>query len=110
MSPLMVYCTCPDIKHARRIATELVARRLAACINVLPAIESVYRWRGKIERAEECLLLIKTASDRLDPLKAAIVELHPYELPEVLAVEIGSGLDRTLGWIIEETRETEDSL
>lgn len=110
MPPLLVFCTCPDREVAGRIAHALVGRRLAACVNVLPAVESIYRWQGKLEQATECLLLIKTAADRLEALQAAIIELHPYELPEVLAVEAGSGLDRTLGWIIEETRETKDSL
>lgn len=110
MSPLLVFCACPDREVAGRIARALVGQRLAACVNVLPGVESIYRWQGELQQATECLLLIKTAADRLTALQAAIVQLHPYELPEVLAVEVGSGLDRTLGWIIDETRETKDPL
>lgn len=110
MSPLLVVCACPDVPEARRIADELVRLRLAACVNLVPAVESIYRWQGQIERASECLLLIKTADDRLDALTAQLVALHPYELPEILAVQAGSGLDRSIGWIIEATRETKDSV
>lgn len=110
MPALLVLCACPDPEHARRIAGVLVRERLAACVNLVPAIESIYRWQGEVEQAQECLLLIKTTRARLPTLTERIVALHPYELPEVLAVEAGSGLDRYLGWIVEETRETKDSV
>lgn len=97
-------CACPDSATARHIAESLVGERLAACVNLLPGVTSVYRWRGEVERAEEVLLLAKTTRERLQALSARIVELHPYELPEVIAVDIAGGLPAYLAWIADETR------
>ena len=97
-------CTCPDAATAERIAQALVAERLAACVNLLPGVGSVYRWEGRVERAEEVLLLIKTTRARLETLTARVVELHPYELPEVVAVDIAGGLPGYLAWIDDATR------
>ena len=105
MSALVCLCTCPDPQTAGRIAAALVEERLAACVNVLPGLRSVYRWQGKVESAEETLLLIKTTQDRLERVSARIVELHPYELPEVIAVEAAGGLPAYLDWIAAQTRE-----
>lgn len=99
----LVLCACPDAEGAAALAEALVEQRLAACVSVLPGTRSVYRWQGRIERAEEALLLIKTTAGRLDALQAAIVARHPYELPEVLAVAVGSGFDRYLDWVHAET-------
>jgi periplasmic divalent cation tolerance protein len=85
------------------MAEALVGERLAACVNVLPCVASVYRWQGQVERAEESLLLVKTTRPRLEALTARIVELHPYELPEVVAVDIAGGLPGYLAWIADET-------
>lgn len=104
MKTRLVYCTCPDRDHAERIARALVDERLAACVNLLPGIRSVYRWQGRVEAADEVLLLAKTAADRLDALQARIRALHPYELPEIVAVEIAAGLPPYLDWIVAETR------
>lgn len=109
MSPLLVLSSCPDRASAEQIADALLARRVAACVNLLPGIESRYHWKGRIESSVEVILLIKTARDRLDALTAAIRSLHPYELPEVIAVEPASGLDAYLRWIVQETRASEDS-
>lgn len=108
MQPLLVLCTCPTRESAHAIARSLVEQRLAACVNLLPAVQSVYRWQGAVETAEETLLLVKTQAARLEELKVHVLMLHPYELPEIVAVEIGSGLDRYLDWIGDETRPSHD--
>lgn len=104
MTALICFCTCPDAEVAERIATALVDERLAACVNVLPAVISIYRWGGAVERAGETLLLAKTTRERLAALGERIVALHPYELPEVVAVEAAGGLPAYLAWIAAETR------
>lgn len=100
----LVYCTCPDAETATRIAETLVAERLAACVNLVPGVRSIYRWQENVEDVDEVLLLIKTGGDRLGALGARIGELHPYELPEVLAVEASGGSAGYLGWIADATR------
>lgn len=95
----IVLSTCPDQDTARGIAAALVERGLAACVNVLPGLESVYIWRGQREVSSEVLLLIKTRADRYADIEQAIRELHPYELPEVVAVPISAGLPDYLSWI-----------
>ena len=99
----LVFCTCPDPASARRIADAVVGERLAACVNLVPGLVSVYRWQGKIEQAGEILLLIKTTQDRLPALTARLTELHPHELPEVLAVEADAGLPAYLEWVAAQT-------
>lgn len=101
LSPLLILNTCPDQQTADTIATALVEQGLAACVNVVPQIQSVYRWQGKIERQAEVLLLIKARGDAFSAISASIVELHPYELPEVIAVTVGNGLQPYLDWINE---------
>lgn len=101
---LVCFCTCPDPESAVRIADTLVEERLAACVNILPGLRSVYCWQGQVERADEALLLIKTTADRLESLQQRILALHPYELPEVIAVEAG-GLPAYLDWVVQQTRE-----
>jgi periplasmic divalent cation tolerance protein len=103
MTVQLIYCTCPDTDTAERIATTLVERRLAACVNVLPAVTSIYRWQEAVERSSEVLLLIKTCAERYPALEAAIRELHPYELPEILAVEAAAGLPPYLAWVRDST-------
>jgi periplasmic divalent cation tolerance protein len=100
MSVVVCYCTCPDAGVAERIADALVSARLAACVNILPGVRSVYRWQEAVERADELLLLIKTTFDQVEPLTALVVSLHPYELPEVLAVEVAAGSPGYLDWVI----------
>lgn len=109
VTALACLCTCPDAATAARIAETLVGERLAACVNVLPGVGSVYRWDGRVERAEEVLLVIKTVRARLDALTARVVELHPYELPEVLAVDVAGGLPGYLAWIEDATRTGADA-
>lgn len=102
---LVCFCTCPDADTAARVADALVAERLAACVNVVPGLRSVYRWQGAVERSDETLLLIKTTRDRLEALVARVPALHPYELPEVIAVEVAGGLSTYLDWVAEQTGE-----
>ena len=104
VNALICFCTCPDTDTAERLAEALVEERLAACVNILPGLRSVYRWEGGVEHADEVLLLIKTRPDRLAPLQQRLLELHPYELPELVAVETGLGLPAYLRWIADATR------
>ena len=104
MSAHLCFCTCPDAEVAHRIADTLVEERLAACVSVLPGLRSVYRWQGAIERADEVLLLIKTTGERVEPLTARVASLHPYELPELVSVEVAGGLAAYLQWVEEQTR------
>lgn len=107
MDVLICFCSCPDIATAGRIAEALVEERLAACVNVLPGLQSVYRWQGQIQRDAEVLLLIKTTRARYPALQARLPQLHPYELPELLAVEAAAGLPAYLQWVAESTRPVE---
>lgn len=95
----IVFNTCPDADNAQRIAEALVERNLAACVNIVPGLRSVYRWKGKRESAEELLLIIKARAADYAKLETAIRELHPYELPEIVAVSIETGLPAYLQWI-----------
>lgn len=91
--------TCPDMGVAETIATALVEERLAACVNILPGARSVYEWQGGIEKEQEVLLLIKSRSDRLPALETRLLELHPYELPELIVVPLVGGSAPYLSWI-----------
>src|SRR5688572_28209903 len=104
MPARLVHISCSDAAAAHALARSLVDARLAACVAVLSPQVAYYRWQGAVERAEETGLLAKTWADRVDALVAHVREHHPFELPEVLAVEAGSGLDRYLDWIHAETR------
>ena len=99
MKAIVVVTTVGEEEQALTIAREMVARRLAACVNVVPGIRSVYRWQGKICRDGEYLLLIKTLEGEYEAVAAAIRELHSYELPEILAFPVGQGDERFLAWI-----------
>ena len=96
---LLVLTTAGSENEALTIADTLVERKLAACVNIIPRIQSVYRWEGKIEQAEEYLLLIKTVKAREDQVRAAIRELHAYDLPECIAIPIESGSAEYLKWL-----------
>jgi periplasmic divalent cation tolerance protein len=95
----MVFCTVADNATGRRIANALVENRLAACVNLLPGLESTYRWQGQVEHDSEALLLIKVRAADYAELEAAILALHPYELPEIIAVPIKTGQADYLKWI-----------
>jgi len=107
MPVFLILSTCPDADTAQRLARTLVEERLAACASVLPGLVSTYRWQGQVEQAAEVQLLAKTTADRreaLMALMARLAELHPYELPEILAVETAAGLPAYLDWVAAETR------
>jgi periplasmic divalent cation tolerance protein len=104
MDTLLVISNLPDRASADRLAQALVERRLAACVNILAPCRSVYRWQGALESAEEHPLLIKTTADRYSALEEAIRGLHPYELPEIVAVPLSAGLPEYLNWVAAETR------
>ena len=103
MSILIVTTHAPDREVALKIAHALIERKLAACINILADCTSVYRWRGKLETAIEVPLIIKTRTEIYDELEAAIRSLHPYELPEIIAVPVERGLSDYLDWVNAET-------
>ena len=95
----LVLCACPDEDTAINIAENIVAQRLAACVNVLPGVYSVYHWQDNVESAKENILLIKTTEKKYASLEKVLKSLHPYEVPEIIAVEISSGLPEYLKWI-----------
>ncbi|MDH4134423.1 MAG: divalent-cation tolerance protein CutA [Gammaproteobacteria bacterium] len=95
----IVFTTCPDAGTAERIAHALVEENLAACVNILPPMRSVYRWKGKIEEASEHLLVVKIAGARFPAIMDRIRALHPYELPEIVALPIADGLPEYLAWL-----------
>jgi periplasmic divalent cation tolerance protein len=104
-SVLICYCTCPDADSARRIAETLVAERLAACVNRLPGIASTYRWQGEVTTDSEHLLLIKTTAARFEALRTRLLTLHPYDLPELIAVPVEHAHAPYLAWVREATGE-----
>lgn len=100
----LVLTTAGSHEEAERIARALVERRLAACVNIIPAVESIYRWQENIEHAEECLLLIKTTSSALGRVGDTIKKLHSYDLPECICLEVEDGSAEYLKWISESVR------
>ena len=101
---LIVLTNCPDTEVADRLARTLVEQRLAACVNRLPAVNSVYRWQGAVERAIEVPLLIKSTRERLPEIQEVIRALHPYEVPEIVAIPVVAGLPAYLRWVVDETQ------
>ncbi|MGH8494949.1 MAG: divalent-cation tolerance protein CutA [Gammaproteobacteria bacterium] len=96
---LLVLTTCPDAGTAGTIARTLVEERLAACVNRLDGVVSTYRWQGAMQQESECLLLIKTTAVAFDRLEARLLALHPYELPELVAVPVERGSAAYLDWL-----------
>lgn len=101
---LLVLTNAPSAESARQIARSLVDARLAACVNILPPCQSVYRWQGDVEEAAELPLLIKTTAAHYQAVEAAIRLAHPYELPEIIAVPVAQGLPDYLAWVAQETQ------
>lgn len=95
----LVLTTYPGEEAAKQFAERLIVRQLAACVNVLPEMTSVYYWEGEVEHGKECQLFIKTLKSKFEDLSQYIVENHPYELPEIIEVPITSGLPSYLSWI-----------
>lgn len=106
MSIVLVFSTAPDADTARSLAHTLVNERLAACVNIIPGVQSVYRWQGAVETAEELSLLIKTRRECYPALEARLRALHPYELPEILCIPDAAGLPDYLDWIAGVTQPT----
>jgi periplasmic divalent cation tolerance protein len=100
---IVLFCSCANEEEARRIAEGLVESRLAACVNLLSGIQSIYRWEDQVETAREVLLLIKSNAERWEELRARITELHSYDTPEIIAVPITAGSEKYLNWIGRET-------
>jgi periplasmic divalent cation tolerance protein len=97
----IVLSTAGSEEEARKIAHHLVERKLAACVNIVPQIEAIYRWQGKVESSREWLLLIKTTAERFSAVRDAITELHSYDLPECVAISIEDGSAAYLNWLTE---------
>uniref|UniRef100_A0A915ATP5 Uncharacterized protein n=2 Tax=Parascaris univalens TaxID=6257 RepID=A0A915ATP5_PARUN len=98
----VVYVTVPNITVAKQIAREVVSGKLAACVNIIPSVTSVYEWEGKLEEESELLLIMKTRSSAIEGLRKKVLELHPYEVPEFIAAPITSGSDAYLKWVDEQ--------
>lgn len=98
-SLLLILTTAPDQETAKQLAKSLVEQRLAACVNILPQINSVYEWEGKLEISDESLLLIKSTQRNYPAVERTLRAIHPYELPEILAVPVEQGLQDYLDWV-----------
>ncbi len=105
MAVLLALSTFPDRETAQRISNQLVTEKLAACANILPAIESVYRWKGKIETGNETLVFFKLSEDRQSAFQEKLRSLHPYEVPEIIFVPVSAGLPEYLRWVINNCHE-----
>ena len=102
--PLLVYTTFPDAETALGVGRELVADKLAACVNVLPGMRSVYAWKGEIESGEEVVAIVKTRDGMREAVAAALKSRHPYETPIILFIEVAGGHPATLAWLLGETK------
>ena len=99
MNYRLLITTCPSMAEAEGLAEKLLTARLAACVNIVPGVVSLYEWQGKMEREQEFLLLIKSRAERFTEIQALVQANHPYELPELIAVPIEEGLAPYLNWI-----------
>ena len=95
----LMLVTAPDMKIARKLAQAALTARIVACVNLLPRIESHYRWKGRLERSQEVLLLFKTRASRTAELERLVLELHPYDTPEIITLQLASGNARYLAWL-----------
>jgi periplasmic divalent cation tolerance protein len=100
----IVLSTCADREQAERIAHRLVEQQLAACVNLLPAVQSIYRWQGKVESASEVLMVIKTRADLVPEVELTIANLHSYEVPEFLVLPVFGGSHAYLAWLTDNLR------
>lgn len=106
---IVILCTCPDHKSAEKIALGLVEERLAACVNIVAGLTSIFPWKGKIERDPEVLMVIKSQSGRYGAIERFIRERHPYEIPEIIALPVVAGSESYLCWVDEWVKSTESS-
>ena len=104
----MVFVTAPDMAVAERLVRALVEERLAACGNILPGVVSLYRWDGVIQRDTEVMVVLKTVAAKVDALISRIDVLHPYDVPEALAVRVDAGMPSYLGWVAESTAAVDE--
>jgi periplasmic divalent cation tolerance protein len=100
---LLIYSTAEDIQQARNIAHVLIQEKLAACVNILPQVESIYRWKDKIEEDTECIVFAKTSDKNKEKIIQRIKQLHSYEVPDIICIPIVSGYKKYLEWVDEET-------
>ena len=98
---LLALSTFPDAETGRKISNQLVAEKLAACANILPSVESIYRWKEKIESGNETLVFFKLSEDGQSAFQEKLRSLHPYEVPEIIFVPVSNGLPEYLGWVVE---------
>ena len=98
---LLALSTFPDTETARRISNQLVSERFAACANILPLVESIYRWKDKIESGNETLVIFKLSEERQAAFQEKLRSLHPYEVPEIIFVQVGGGFPKYLRWVAE---------
>lgn len=101
---LVVLCTFPEVSQARQIGTALVEKQLAACANLVPAVESIFRWEGEVSREAEVLAVFKTTAARFGEFERELVARHPYDVPEVLALPVTAGCEAYLKWVEDETQ------
>ena len=106
METLLILTNCPDEESANAIALALVESKLAACVNILPRMQSIYRWQGVVESATEIPLFIKSTVTNYPALEAAVRERHPYDVPEIIALPIQAGLPAYLNWVAAETTQS----
>ena len=103
---LLLLSTCPNTQVAEELAQYLIENNLAACVNIVPTVHSVYLWKGAVERSQETLLFIKTKQTRYEALQEAIINHHPYETPEIIALPIKQGFKPYLNWIDENVEDS----
>ncbi len=103
----VVLCTAP-VESAESLAFSLIEARVAACVNLLPKVRSVYRWKGAVESADETLLVIKTGDETLPALMERVTALHPYDVPEIVALEVHEANARYVEWVDSTTRKSEE--
>ena len=99
----VILFTAENQEEAVRIGKEMVRTKLAACANIIPGVQSIYRWKGKVVKAQEALLILKSTQLRYHALEKAIKAMHTYEIPEIIALPVKKGLDRYMGWVCSET-------
>ncbi len=107
---LLAFSTFPDPETARRIARQLIAENFAACANMIPAIESIYRWQGKIEQGNETLVLFKTTAARSAAFQEKLKSLHPYDVPEIIFIPLTDGLPEYLRWVVDNSGDNSPAL
>ena len=97
----LVFCTFPDAASARQIGTALIEKQLAACVNLIPGVESIYRWQGKVENSAEVLAIFKTSAEVFPAFEQELAEFHPYDVPEIIALEPAAVAENYANWLLE---------